>query len=115
MARQRHDYPRALYTNETNFQILDDNGIELNPLSSASTRGSRAGFKFSVFRHYGQFSFRTSKGTVINITRPASPARNPAAIAQGGWGHDYLVTNTRPISRRNWNTRLDRIQTLQSV
>ena len=107
VSSQRHDYPRALYSKETNFQILDDNGVELNPLSSASTRGSRAGFKFSVFRHYGQFSVRIAD--TIKITRPASPAVNPAAISQGGWGHDYLVENTRPISRRNWQTRLDRI------
>jgi len=107
VSSQRHDYPRALYSDEPNFKILDGNGVELNPLSSASTRGSRAGFKFSVFRHYGQFSVRNNN--VVSITRPASPAVNPAAIAQGGWGHDYLVSNTRPISRRNWQTRLDRI------
>lgn len=105
---QTHDYPRALYSNEPNFQIIDDNGSEVNPLSSASTRGSRAGFKFSVFRHYGQFSTRDNG--VINIVRPANPSTNPAAIAQGGWGHDYLVTSKSPISRRNWNTSLDRIK-----
>jgi len=112
-----HDYPRALYDNESDFKILVKGKI-VNPLSKASTYGSRSGFSFSVFRHYGSSSIR-SEGIVL-LTIPSSPASNPLAIAQGGWGHDYIVKQAKyrnnelipgsPISRRNWKTQLDIIE-----
>jgi hypothetical protein len=116
---QSHDYPRALYDNEADFQIIGANGAVVNPLSKANTYGGRPGASFSVFRHYGSSSSRSGSGA-ITLTIPATPAVNPEAVAQGGWGHDYLVKKAKhsgfqtiagtPISRRNWYTKLDTIE-----
>ena len=104
---QHHDYPRAKYSNESDFTATV-NGDTANPLSKAATQGGFVGFKFSAFRHYGSASTRSNNS--VNLTIPLNPRTNPNPLCKG-WGHDFVVTNTKPIERTNWFSALAQVQT----
>ena len=97
-----------MYTDEPDFRISNASG-EVNPLSKGSQKGALNGFSFSVFRHYG--SSTTRVGDVITLVIPTNPKTNP--LQTTGWGHDWMVSETKPIvsQRSNWQTELATIQT----